>query len=231
MLCAMDRAVTILSGGLDSAVSTAMAIECGLRVVRAIFFDYGQKARAAERSASRSIARRYGIDWQAVGLPWLGEATKTALVGRAPPPRIREDQLDDLRRTRRTARAVWVPNRNGVFLNAAAAIAESIGARTLLTGFDREEASTFPDNSVAYISAVNRAFRYSTSNGVRVSSPVARMTKAEIVRSGLRLGAPFELFWSCYLGGPRPCGACESCRRSIRAYRAAGALDRWRGRA
>jgi 7-cyano-7-deazaguanine synthase len=132
-----------------------------------------------------------------------------------------EDELDGAR-ARRTAKAVWVPNRNGIFLNMAAAIAEVRNARWVITGFDREEAATFPDNSVAYIQAATRAFAYSTANHVRVRSFVSRLDKTQIVKKGIRLEVPFDMLWSCYLGGREPCGACESCMRSLRAFRRAG---------
>lgn len=212
------RAVAILSGGLDSTVSMARAIAAGYRVRQAIFFDYGQKAARRERAASRSIARHYGVPWLEIALPWLRAVTRTSLVGTKRPPRVTERDLNG-RRAKETARAVWVPNRNGVFLNIAAAVAESHRAGTIVTGFDREEAATFPDNSIEYIRAANRAFRYSTSNRVKVRSFVANLDKARIVRLGRELEAPLGKTWSCYLGGTRPCGACESCVRSRRAYR------------
>ena len=218
----MRSAVAILSGGLDSTVSTAAAIRAGWRVREAVYFDYGQKAARRERRASKAVAKYFGIDWSEIDLPWLGAVTRTALVGKAAPPRPSEADLDSPR-SRATAKAVWVPNRNGVFLNIAAALAESRGAAWIVTGFDREEAETFPDNSEEFIAATDRALFYSTANHVRVRSFVSRLDKAGIVRLGHRLGAPLDRIWSCYLGGSRPCGSCESCRRSIRAFRSAGA--------
>jgi 7-cyano-7-deazaguanine synthase len=217
----MKNAVAILSGGLDSTVSLARAIDSGFRVREAIFFDYGQKARRRERAASRSIARHFGVAWREIALPWLRSITRTSLVGKKRPPKVSERDLDG-RRAKETAKAVWVPNRNGVFLNIAAAVAESRRAATVLTGFDREEAATFPDNSVEYIRAANRAFHFSTANHVKVRSFVAGLDKTRIVKLGIELNVPFRKIWSCYLGGSRPCGECESCRRSIRAYRRNG---------
>lgn len=215
------KAVAVLSGGLDSTVSLAIARAKGIRVVVGLFFDYGQKAAPRERFASRAVCRFYRIPWKSIRLPWLAEITRTALVGTRSVPRVRETDLSGAR-ARETARAVWVPNRNGVFLNIAAAHAESMGADLVLTGFDREEAETFPDNSRAYLDAANRALRYSTANGVRVRSFVAGLDKAQIVRRGLRLRAPLDVVWSCYLGGIAPCGRCESCVRSARAWRKNG---------
>ncbi len=211
------KAVAVLSGGLDSTVSLALARRSGVRFVRALYFDYGQRARRRERAASRAVAKHYRIPWREIALPWLAEVTSTALV-RGGVPRLRETELDDLRTAKRTAAAVWVPNRNGVFLNIAAAVAEGLGAGLVVTGFDREEARTFPDNSEAFIRAANAAFRYSTANGVRVKSFVSALTKPQIVARGRAAGAPLGLVWSCYEGGVVPCGRCESCARSARAF-------------
>ena len=203
------KGVAILSGGLDSTVSLAAAAR-KMDVVLALTFDYGQRAARREREASARIARRYGIPHRVVRIPWLAPLTRTALVDRR--ARLPRNEM-----SARSARAVWVPNRNGVFIEIAAAHAESLGARALVTGFNREEAATFPDNSPEYVRAVNRALSYSTANGVRVVSYTAGLDKRGIVRLGRRLGAPIEIIWPCYEGGRRWCGACESCLRCLRA--------------
>jgi len=203
------KGVAILSGGLDSTVSLAAAAR-KMDVVLALTFDYGQRAARREREASARIARRYGIPHRVVRIPWLAPLTRSALVDRR--ARLPRNEM-----SARSARAVWVPNRNGVFIEIAAAHAESLGARALVTGFNREEAATFPDNSPEYVRAVNRALSYSTANGVRVVSYTAGLDKRGIVRLGRRLGAPIEIIWPCYEGGRRWCGACESCLRCLRA--------------
>ncbi len=203
------KAVAILSGGLDSTVSLAAARE-EMDVVLALTFDYGQRAAMRECDASRKIARLYRIPHRVISLPWLSRITDTALVNR-------RAALPRNEMSTRSAKAVWVPNRNGVFIEVSAAHAESLGAARLVTGFNREEAATFPDNSGAYMRAVSRALSYSTANGVRVVSFTGRLDKRGIVRLGRRLGAPLHLVWPCYEGGRRWCGTCESCLRSLRA--------------
>jgi 7-cyano-7-deazaguanine synthase len=203
------KGVAILSGGLDSTVSLAAAVR-EMDVTLALTFDYGQRAARREREASARIARRYGIPHRVVRIPWLAPLTRTALVNRR--ARLPREGM-----SARSARAVWVPNRNGVFIEIAAAHAESRGARRLVTGFNREEAATFPDNSPGYVRAVNRALSFSTANGVRVVSFTAGLDKRGIARLGRRLGAPLDLIWPCYEGGRRWCGTCESCRRCLRA--------------
>lgn len=216
------KAIVVLSGGLDSTVSLAKARQKH-RVTMCLTFGYGQRAEAREYRAARRIAAYYGISFRFIRLNWLAAITSTALVARRSSlPKLTERQLADSARTRKTAKAVWVPNRNGVFINIAAAVAEAARCDLLVTGFNREEAQTFPDNSPAYVQAANRALRYSTANHVRVVSFTERLDKPAIVKTGLRLKAPLSLTWSCYEGGHLPCRRCESCLRSMRAYRAAG---------
>jgi 7-cyano-7-deazaguanine synthase len=203
------KGVAILSGGLDSAVSLAAAVR-RMDVVLALTFDYGQRAARRERLAAAAIARRFRIPHRVIALPWLAGITRTALVDRrAALP------LGEL--SERSAKAVWVPNRNGIFIEIAAAHAESLGASRLVTGFNREEAATFPDNSPAYVEAVNRALSYSTATGVRVVSYTAGLDKRGIVRLGRRLAVPLAKVWPCYEGGRAWCRRCESCLRSLRA--------------
>lgn len=204
------KGVAILSGGLDSTVSLAAAVR-RMDVVLALTFDYGQRAARREREASARIARRYGVPHRAIAIPWLAGLTRTALVNR-------KARLPRREMSERSAKAVWVPNRNGVFIEISAAHAESLGATRLVTGFNREEAATFPDNSPAYVRAVNRALSFSTANGVRVVSFTGDLDKRAIVRLGRRLGAPLGLVWPCYEGGRAWCRECESCLRSLRAF-------------
>jgi 7-cyano-7-deazaguanine synthase len=108
---------------------------------------------------------------------------------------------------------VWVPNRNGVFLGVAAAFAERYGCTVVVTGFNREEAAEFPDNSAEYVEAFNRGLEFSTRGAVRVVSYTLHMSKREILRRALEVGVPVGAIWSCYRGGERMCGSCASCRR------------------
>jgi 7-cyano-7-deazaguanine synthase len=217
----MKRSVVLLSGGLDSTVALACALRETL-VVLCLTFDYGQRAAAREVAAAAAIARHYGVPHRTVALPFLGEITSTALVNRkaavpAPDPR-------DLRNStvaHQTARAVWVPNRNGVFVNVAAAFAEALGAGVVVTGFNREEGETFPDNSATFVAAANRALGLSTLRGVKLVSYTQQLDKAEIAALGRRLNIPWPLIWSCYHGEDEPCGRCESCLRLAAALEGA----------
>ncbi|MEJ2719585.1 MAG: 7-cyano-7-deazaguanine synthase [bacterium] len=194
------RAVALVSGGLDSVVSLAKAVAT-LDVRLVIFFNYGQRALLPERAAVVGVVNFYGLAVQEVDLGWLGlllpDAMRLGRVGGA------LDTLD----------AVWVPNRNGVFLNVAAAYAEKYGCDVVVTGFNREEAAEFPDNGAEYTARVNRGLELSTRNAVRVMSFTQDLDKREILELGLELGAPLSVIWSCYEAGERMCGRCGSCKR------------------
>jgi 7-cyano-7-deazaguanine synthase len=219
-------AVVLLSGGLDSAVNLVRAKE-EVGVALALTFDYGQRAAAKEVAAAAAMAAAVEARHRVVALPWLAEICRTSLVNpKVGVPELQAEQLGEERVTSgETARAVWVPNRNGVFLNLAAAFAESLGAELVVAGFNAEEAATFPDNSAAFVAAATAALALSTATRVRVVSYTQALDKAAIVRLGREIGAPLPLVWSCYHGGAEPCGRCESCARLERALRAAGAWE------
>jgi 7-cyano-7-deazaguanine synthase len=214
-------AVFLLSGGLDSAVALALAQPSARSI--ALTFDYGQRAARREIESARAMAARAGIEHRAIELPFLGEITRTALVARAAElPRPDAAALDSAA-AKETAKAVWVPNRNGVFIAIAAAFAEAAGLKHVVVGFNREEGATFPDNTREFVACSNAALAFSTLAKVKVHNPVGKLDKLEIVQRGREAGAPIPLVWSCYEGGDEHCGTCESCRRLFRALEAAEA--------
>lgn len=220
----MPRSIVLLSGGLDSAVSLAHARRES-EVALCLTFNYGQHAAPKEIEAAANLAAYYHLRHQVVDLPFLGEITGTALVRSEtvlPEPELA--LLDDPVAAGACASQVWVPNRNGLFINIAAAFAESYGAGLVVCGFNREEAATFPDNSAGFVRAANSALSYSTLNQVKVVSYTQLLSKADIVRLGMRCRVPFQYLWSCYRGGEKMCGRCESCLRFKRAAQEA-ALD------
>jgi 7-cyano-7-deazaguanine synthase len=196
------RAVAVVSGGLDSVVSLAAGLEThDVRLV--LFFDYGQRARASERASVIAVVSYYQLPLREVDVRWLGSLSPAGMRAGA------DESAGELR----ALDEVWIPNRNGVFLNVAAAFAESYGCDLVLTGFNREEAVEFPDNAPAYVASVNEALASSTRNRVEVASPTQDLDKREILWRGIELGAPLSLIWSCYRSGERMCGRCASCRR------------------
>jgi len=211
------RCVTLLSGGLDSVVATTVAVQQHT-VALAITGDYGQRAAQAEIAAAHAVCDALGLEHRVVGLPWLGDITRTALVDTEQNlPKLAASELDAEDKTTASAAAVWVPNRNGVLINVAAAHAESLGCDVVVCGFNAEEGATFPDNTGEFAAAATTALSFSTLSQVRVWSPTQDLTKREIVALGRKLGAPLEHVWSCYGPGPKACGECESCLRLARA--------------
>jgi 7-cyano-7-deazaguanine synthase len=210
------RSVVLLSSGLDSTVNLYEAKQKS-EVVLALTFNYGQRAAVRELDRAAKIAKHAGVRHQSVDLPWFSEFTKTSLVNRGADIPTKAVSIDDLKVSHETAKAVWVPNRNGILLNVAAGFAEGLNAEWIVPGFNAEEAATFPDNTNDFLKALSASFRFSTANHVEAICFTTALNKTEIVRRGRLLGAPFELMWPCYFAGETPCGECESCQRFRRA--------------
>ncbi|MBQ8168304.1 7-cyano-7-deazaguanine synthase QueC [bacterium] len=198
----MTKSIILLSGGLDSLVSLGLCKE-KYNVTLALTFDYGQKSVAQEVEASRKICEYYGIEHKVIKLDWLKEITHTALVSGDNIPQGIQD----------TSKSVWVPNRNGLFLNIAGSFADGENYDYILIGANKEEGETFPDNTEEFISRINAEFEYSTGKEPKVIAPLINLKKNDIVKQALENKLPLEFVSSCYQGGRRHCGVCESCTR------------------
>lgn len=215
------KSVVLLSGGLDSTVNLYEAL-LKTEVVQVITIDYGQRALEKELQASRKLCQINNLDHQVMDLRWLKDLSASAITNDEGHIPTVEVQIDDLKQSQLTAKRVWVPNRNGLFLNLAATVAESLEAQFVIPGFNAEEAKTFPDNSLQFIDALNQAFSFSTANQVKVNCYTSELDKTQIVKRGIELKVPFNLIWPCYFDGQIWCGKCESCLRSARAFAANG---------
>ena len=203
----MTKSIVLLSGGLDSLVSLGLKRN-ELNVSLALTFDYGQKSAQQEIDASKKICEYYGIEHEVIKLDWLKNITQTSLVS--------DDKIptgDALNDGNQSMKSVWVPNRNGLFLNIAGSYADSYGYDYVLIGANKEEAQTFSDNTQEFIDAINKEFEYSTQNAPKVVAPLINYIKNDIVMLALDSGIPLELTRSCYQGGVKHCGICESCVR------------------
>ena len=203
----MTKSIVLLSGGLDSLVSLGLKRN-ELNVSLALTFDYGQKSAQQEIDASKKICEYYGIEHEVIKLDWLKNITQTSLVSADKIPT--GDALND---GNQSMKSVWVPNRNGLFLNIAGSYADSYGYDYVLIGANKEEAQTFSDNTQEFIDAINKEFEYSTQNAPKVVAPLINYIKNDIVMLALDSGIPLELTRSCYQGGVKHCGICESCVR------------------
>lgn len=203
----MTKSIILLSGGLDSLVSLGLKKD-ELNVSLALTFDYGQKSLKKEVEASKNICAYYGLEHKVITLNWLNEITKTSLVSEEAIPT--GDELSD---PCKSAKSVWVPNRNGLFLNIAGAYADSDDFDYIIIGANKEEAQTFTDNTKEFIESVNYEFTYSTQKHPKVIAPLINYVKNDIVMLALKHSIPLELVMSCYQSNQGHCGMCESCVR------------------
>jgi len=205
-----EKAIILLSSGLDSL--TALAIyRQNYEIAKAIFFNYGQKAFEKEQQSFLKICEHYQIEFEMIDLDFL-KKTKSALTsGNTDIPEPDTEDLSDYEQSKRNANKVWVPNRNGVFLNIAAVFAEELESSAIVTGFNEEEAVTFPDNSLEFMKAAENFFSYSTNSGLKVKG--LSLNKQEILMKAIELAVPLKYLWSCYYGEEKMCGKCESCQR------------------
>lgn len=213
----MKKAISVLSGGLDCTVATSVYAK--EYYIHAITFNYGQKAFEQELNASKAICERMGFKHSVIDLPWLAEISNSTLNTDENIPEVSEDDLDDIKKSSETASSVWVPGRNMVFTSIATSYAESIGAEIIIVGWDAEEAATFPDNSKEFLNAFNELIKIGSPENIKIEAPAIDLSKEEIVKLGLDVGAPMELSYSCYAGRDKHCGVCESCMRRKRAFK------------
>jgi 7-cyano-7-deazaguanine synthase len=218
---APPTAIALLSGGLDSATAAALAIEAGHRLI-ALSFDYGQRHRR-ELEAAAAVAAALAIEEHhtiAVNLAaWGGSALTDAAIA-VPGGGVQEGVIP----------ATYVPCRNTVFIALGLSLAEARGAERLVLGVNAVDYSGYPDCRPDYLAAFQTLADLASrsgreGHGTRLWAPLVRLGKTEIVREALRLGVPIATTWSCYAGGERPCGVCDSCRIRNGALIEAGRPD------
>ena len=211
-----NKAIILLSAGLDSAVSLALSKD-KYDISLALTFNYGQKSAQKEIFFSKKLSDYYNIKHKIINLDWLSEISASALNLKNNIPQIDMSELDNEEITQKSAKAVWVPNRNGLFINIAAAIAEAKEYSNIIIGANKEEGKTFKDNTSEFINAINVSLKNSTNNNVKVIAPLINYDKAQIVKFGIENDLPFKYIYSCYNDNEKHCGECESCKRLKRA--------------
>lgn len=222
----MKRAVVLLSGGLDSTTTLAIAKSEGF-IPYALSFRYGQR-HAIELEAAERIAASMGVAEHVIAEIDLRRFGGSALTADLEVPKGR-----DPRALGEGIPVTYVPARNTVFLSFALAWAEVLGAGDLFIGVNALDYSGYPDCRPEYIAAYEHLANLATAAGVegrqlyRIHTPLIQMTKAEIVRAGIALGVDHALTSSCYDPGPegRPCGRCDSCLLRARGFAEAGLVD------
>ena len=209
-----NKSIILLSGGLDSLVALGYSKKkTDYNVELALTFDYGQKSVKNEVMASKKIANYYKIEHKVLRLEWLKDITQTSLVSDTDVPSRDFDKLS-------TAEAVWVPNRNGLFLNIAAAFCDSYGYNYILYGANKEEGNKFPDNTEEFRSQITKCFEKSTLVKPKVVAPLINYNKDDIVKIAVDNAIPLEFVRSCYNSGEMHCGKCESCHYLLKALKA-----------
>ena len=210
----MSKGIILLSGGLDSLVSLGLGIE-KYGISLALTFDYGQKALEQEIMTSKNICDYYKIEHKVIKLDWLKNVTHTALVEDKELPEGIDNPED-------SAKSVWVPNRNGLFLNIAGSFADGNDYDYIIIGANKEEGQTFPDNTQEFIDRINAEFEFSTQKHPKVVAPLINYDKNDIVKQAIEHNIPLEFVRSCYSDGKKHCGKCESCTRLKNALIANG---------
>jgi len=215
---AKSRAIVLLSGGMDSSVCAALAVRD--HEAAALHISYGQRTEERERQSFLAICQRLKIHDRLMlrneSLSMIGGSALTD--GSIPVP--------DAEMIGQGVPVTYVPFRNAHFLAAAVSWAEVLGAKRIYIGAVEPDSSGYPDCRPAYYKAFNQVVKAGTKEGdIEIETPLIAMRKAEIVRLGLELGAPFDLTWSCYGREDRACGVCDSCVLRLRAFEAAGVQD------
>ncbi len=219
----MEKAICLLSGGLDSTTTLFLAEQKGFRV-SCLIFDYGQRHEKEIKTAQK-IARRAKCPYVVVKiqLPWKGSALldkKISLPQKRSLARIGAPEIP----------ATYVPARNIIFMSFAASFAESVGAKTIFIGANARDYSGYPDCRPEFFKTYARVLKCATKagvegRGVKIETPLIHKTKSQIIKLGLKLKVPYQLTWSCYKGGRAPCGICDSCILRKKGFNELGLKD------
>ena len=213
-----SRAVVLLSGGMDSCVCAALAARD--HDAAALHISYGQRTEERERRSFMAICERLNVHDKLV----VRNEALRAVGGSA----LTDDRIE-VPRAEAIGQGIpvtYVPFRNAHFLSVAVSWAEVLGAKKVYIGAVEPDSSGYPDCRPAYYRAFNEVVKAGTKEGlIEVVTPLIALRKAEIVRLGLELGAPFDLTWSCYSRDDLACGVCDSCVLRLRAFETAGVRD------
>jgi 7-cyano-7-deazaguanine synthase len=218
-----NKAVVLLSGGLDSATTLYFARSEGFKCF-CLIFDYGQRHKK-ELECARKIARAAHSVYEVlkINLPWKGSALldERIKIPRAlKPPSYKTVGIP----------TTYVPARNIIFLSFALSYAEAIGAKAIFIGSHAQDYSGYPDCRPQFYRAFDRVCLTGTKAGVehkriRIYTPLIDKNKSQIIRLGKSLSVPFKFTWSCYRGGIKPCGNCDSCYYRARGFSVASLKD------
>lgn len=217
----MDKAIVLLSGGMDSLVCAGEAIkshqDCSF-----LHMNYGQKTSSRERKSFEDISDFYGIPKEkrkVIDMAFLKQIGGSSLT----------DDSITVKNYQGDSNAIpdsYVPFRNSIILSLAVSWAEVVGAKKLYIGANYEDSPGYPDCRPSYYEAFNKVIEEGTKAcDIKIVTPVLLMKKRDIVKRGQELKVPFELSWSCYQSTDKACGRCDSCALRLRGFKEAGIKD------
>ena len=221
------KAMVLCSGGVDSTTLLAMACsKYGSRNVHALSISYGQKHNREIESA-KAVAKYYGVEQRFLDLSAIFADSNCSLLVQSTEDIPQESYAEQLKESDGSPVSTYVPFRNGLFLSSAASMALSLGCSVLYYGAHHDDwaGNAYPDCSQEFVDAMAAAISQGTGGELSLKAPFVQWSKADIVREGLRLGVPYELTWSCYEGGDKPCGVCGTCIDRQRAFELNGTTD------
>lgn len=221
------RALVLCSGGVDSTTLLAMAVDrCGSENVVALSISYGQR-HEKELKAARDVARYYHVEQRFLDLAAIFADSSCSLLAHSEKDIPRESYAEQLEQADTKLVSTYVPFRNGLFLSSAASMALSLECSVLYYGAHHDDwaGNAYPDCSREFVAAMNNAIREGTGGELHMEAPFVEWSKADIVKKGLELNVPYELTWSCYEGGDKPCGVCATCIDRKRAFELNGSID------
>ena len=213
------KAICILSGGMDSTLSSYIAKNEGYEII-AVHFNYGQRTEKRELKAFRDICDDLGIlEKYEIDIPFFTQIGASALT---------DKNIDvPTEGVKPGVPITYVPFRNGIFLSITAAIAEKEGATAMYIGVVQEDSSGYPDCTDEFIQDITKAINQGTKEETKIEiiTPLVHLTKAQIVEEAIKLNVPLEHTWSCYKEEEVACGVCDSCRLRLNGFKIAGVKD------
>ncbi|MEF3280613.1 MAG: 7-cyano-7-deazaguanine synthase QueC [Elusimicrobiota bacterium] len=215
----MKKAIISLSGGLDSTTCLAWAVYKGYKCY-AVSFDYGQR-HIREIKSARKVSEYYKVNLVEIKLnfPWLKVSSLVDKNKKLPDKTYKEIVKGNIPST-------YVPGRNLVFTSILASYADSINADFIILGPNAIDYSGYPDCRPEFYRNLSKAIKYGTkSKNIKILTPIINLSKKEIVELAYKLKAPIHLTWSCYYGGKKPCGRCDSCKLRAKGFKEAGLKD------
>lgn len=221
------RALVLCSGGVDSTTLLAMAVDrYGSDNVVALSISYGQR-HEKELKAARDVARYYHVEQRFLDLAAIFADSSCSLLAHSEKDIPKESYAEQLEQADTKLVSTYVPFRNGLFLSSAASMALSLECSVLYYGAHHDDwaGNAYPDCSREFVAAMNNAIMEGAGGELHMEAPFVEWSKADIVKKGLELNVPYELTWSCYEGGDKPCGVCATCIDRKRAFELNGSVD------